>query len=501
MIKRCKMLKFLAFVAAVTCCISSPSSVQADRVVVREDSARLYAKGNDLTQYRSENEVVSEFKAQMIKRDKKITLKIRSASEDISKLFNQIYEAALEEDEKNSEAGDYLKQNIKSLSLQGSYLKPDNDKYYYYTLEVNMDYYTTYAQEEFVNSKVKTIISSLNLNGKAEDDKIKAIYDYVTSHVIYDNDAVTTDNPLSHTAYSALAKGKAVCQGYTNLTYRLMREANIPVRVITGTAAQGGTQVNHAWNIVRIQGKWYNMDVTWDATLSGGNDKKYQYFLKNAKEFSEHYAGKEFKTPQFTSKHPISSTSYSKFQTGLQRVTGLKVTKKLDTSLSLSWSKIPGVKYYKIAQYSSSSNSYKVIATVSSNKGTIKGLKRGSKYQLIVVAYDKGSNTLGPANTPITVWTNPAKPGSVKLSTGTKYITCNWKKVSPCIGYELQYSTNSKFTGSTTKKIMLSKNISSKKITGLQAKKKYYVRIRAYVKAGSQKQFGTWSTAKSIVCK
>lgn len=506
MVKNIKKIGIFLFMLCALC-VAYPSTVQAERTapsVFIDEADILAANGTDFVpgQYRSEKQAVSEFRAQMLKRRTSIILKVKSESEDAGSLFNKIYAAVLEEDEKTPEAGDYLKQNIRSLSLQGSYAKPENDKNFYYTFEICMSYYTTEAQEKYVNSGVKSIISGLKLSAKADDDKIKAIYDYVTSHVTYDRDSLVTDNPLSHTAYSALSKGKAVCQGYTSLVYRLMREADIPVRVITGKAMQSnGDQVSHAWNIVKINGKWYYMDATWDASLSGGNDQKYQYFLKNAKEFSDHLPENEFKTSQFMSKHPISSTSYPKYQSALKKVTGVKAVKRNETSVTLSWSKLSGIKYYKVALYSASTNTYIVKATVASNSATIKGLKGGTKYQMLVLAYDKASDTLGPANTPFTVWTNPGKVSPVKVSTAAKSITYTWKKVSPCTGYELQYSTNSKFTGSTTKKVNISKNASSKKITALKSNKKYYIRIRAYLTVDNKKQYGSWSTVKSIKCK
>lgn len=499
--KKC-LLFFLVCVLSVV----MPLAVQADsreNVVILNELEILPAGSEEFVpgQYKSEAQAVGELQAQMLKRKTKIILRVKSISDNANALFNRMYASAIEDNEKEVSAGDYLKQNIRSLSMSGSYTKPENDQNYYYTFEMNVGYYTTEKQEDYVNSGVKSIISGLKLSGKADDDKIKAIYDYVTSHVTYDNDSLITDNPIAHTAYSALANGKAVCQGYTSLLYRLLREADIPVRIITGKAVQSGVQVDHAWNIVKISGQWYNMDATWDATLSQGNDQKYQYFLINAKDFSAHLSDSEYKTPQFTSKHPIAAVSYPKYQSLLKKVTGFKASKSGETSISFTWSKLPGVKYYKVAQYDALNNVYKVRATVTSNRATIKGLKGGTKYQFIVVAYDKATNTMGAANTPISVYTNPGVPSPVRLSTKSKSVAYTWKKVSPCAGYELQYSTSSKFTSSATKTVRVSGNASSRKITGLKAGKKYYFRIRSYLTVGSKRQYGAWSAAKNIICK
>ena len=73
-------------------------------------------------------------------------------------------------------------------------------------------------------------------------------------------------------------------------------------------------------------------------------------------------------------------------------------------------------------------------------------------------------------------------------------ITVKWKKKSGITGYQIQYSTNSKFKkGNKSIKIKNSKTI-SKKITKLKAAKKYYVRIRTY----KGKKYSKWSKVKSI---
>ena len=73
-------------------------------------------------------------------------------------------------------------------------------------------------------------------------------------------------------------------------------------------------------------------------------------------------------------------------------------------------------------------------------------------------------------------------------------IKIKWKKKSGITGYQIQYSTNSKFKkGNKSIKIKNAKTI-SKKITKLKAAKKYYVRIRTY----KGKKYSKWSKVKSI---
>ncbi|MFU2363725.1 MAG: fibronectin type III domain-containing protein [Clostridiales bacterium] len=75
-----------------------------------------------------------------------------------------------------------------------------------------------------------------------------------------------------------------------------------------------------------------------------------------------------------------------------------------------------------------------------------------------------------------------------------KAFTVKWKKKSSITGYQIQYSTNSKFKkGNKSIKIKNAKTV-SKKITKLKSNKKYYVRIRTY----QGKKYSKWSKVKSI---
>ena len=72
-------------------------------------------------------------------------------------------------------------------------------------------------------------------------------------------------------------------------------------------------------------------------------------------------------------------------------------------------------------------------------------------------------------------------------------ITIKWKKKSGITGYQIQYSTNSKFKKENKSIKIKSAKTGSKKITKLKAAKKYYVRIRTY----KGKKYSKWSKVKS----
>lgn len=81
----------------------------------------------------------------------------------------------------------------------------------------------------------------------------------------------------------------------------------------------------------------------------------------------------------------------------------------------------------------------------------------------------------------------------ISVKAQNKAFTVKWKKKSSITGYQIQYSTNSKFKkGNKSIKIKSAKTV-SKKITKLKSNKKYYVRIRTY----KGKKYSKWSKVKS----
>ena len=96
---------------------------------------------------------------------------------------------------------------------------------------------------------------------------------------------------------------------------------------------------------------------------------------------------------------------------------------------------------------------------------------------------------------------NPKGTSLKKLTARSKQIKITWnKQTTETTGYEIQYSTNKNFKSSKTSKVKKNK-ITSSTINKLKAKKKYYVRIRAYKIANGKKYYSDWSKPKNITTK
>ncbi|MGN0522350.1 MAG: fibronectin type III domain-containing protein [Eubacterium sp.] len=137
-----------------------------------------------------------------------------------------------------------------------------------------------------------------------------------------------------------------------------------------------------------------------------------------------------------------------------------------------------------------SSSNYKVTYKNNTKPGqaTVTVTFNGVKYE-------------GTMTTTFTIKPKKQTLSSVK-SNKSKQITVKWKKDSNVSGYQVQYSTSSKFTSGTRKTITISKNTTtSKTISKLKSNKKYYVRVRAYKTIDGKKVYGAWSTVKSVTTK
>ena len=88
------------------------------------------------------------------------------------------------------------------------------------------------------------------------------------------------------------------------------------------------------------------------------------------------------------------------------------------------------------------------------------------------------------------------------LSAKDNGFTVKWKKKTKITGYQIQYSTSSKFSMKNTKTVKIKKaKTASKKITDLKSSKKYYVRIRTYKIVKKKKSYSSWSKKKSVTTK
>lgn len=131
---------------------------------------------------------------------------------------------------------------------------------------LNIKYLCTKEEEEYIDSTLQEITSSLITENMSDLEKVKTINDYIINRYEYDY----TFQSVS--VYSALTTSKAVCQGYSMTAYKMFNFAGIENKIVVGTLKG----IDHSWNLVKIDGKWYQIDIT-------NNDSRTpnKYFLVN----------------------------------------------------------------------------------------------------------------------------------------------------------------------------------------------------------------------------
>ncbi len=139
--------------------------------------------------------------------------------------------------------------------------------------------YLTNAKEEQqeLDTALQEVKSKIDTSGMSDEEIVLAYHEYLTSTVAYAyedyfNGTIAANH--GYDMYGALIKHSCVCQGYAETMFYLLREAGL------SCAIASSENINHAWNIVKIHGKWYHIDATWDDPVWDMPGRSYHdYFL------------------------------------------------------------------------------------------------------------------------------------------------------------------------------------------------------------------------------
>lgn len=151
----------------------------------------------------------------------------------------------------------------------------DNPDLFYVSSSVNYSYYrasgyiaTVYPEytmdatdiesaKVVFNNGVEKALSVVD-DTMTDLQKALVIHDYICDKATYPYDAVDNDNSNYHSAYGFFYDQKIVCAGYALAYSHLLHRLGIECEYVTSSAMM------HAWNIVKIDGEWYNVDLTFD---------------------------------------------------------------------------------------------------------------------------------------------------------------------------------------------------------------------------------------------
>ncbi|MBZ2386737.1 hypothetical protein K8P03_05520 [Anaerococcus murdochii] len=177
-----------------------------------------------------------------------------------------------------------------------------------YRVGVDMEYSTTDFVKKWVGENIDPSFT--------EYAKVKAIHDYIVKKNFYnkgDRNEESGGVSIYHPASIIYGNG-GVCNAYATLFDLMAKEAGLETRFLTGKSLRNGE--DHMWNMVKIMGKWYHIDTTWDDPVINFSEKDienlgdfvtYDYFLKSDEEIKKSRTINESKTrPQAPDNFPTS---------------------------------------------------------------------------------------------------------------------------------------------------------------------------------------------------
>ncbi|GEM_PF-2751106 len=145
------------------------------------------------------------------------------------------------------------------------------------------------ATAEKQAKKLMKVAKSCKVKG-SQAKKVKRIHDWLIKRVTYKRGRVN-----SHNAYGSLVEKKAVCQGYSLAFIMIAKNNGIKCKMVMN--GEG----SHAWNVVKVGKRWYNVDVTWD-DMGKKASKKYLLVsdAKLKKLDRKNHSGRLFGAPKCT---------------------------------------------------------------------------------------------------------------------------------------------------------------------------------------------------------
>ena len=145
--------------------------------------------------------------------------------------------------------------------LKNSFSYYDLDGVTYITYEFTATEKELIEKKQKFNSAVDEIIKNAPMYSSEYERELYA-NNYLVDNCVYDDAAADSHDIIAHEndAYGAIVDGKAVCEGYSRAFQLLCNKMGLDCVCIAGIA----DDIGHEWNCVKLDGEWYQVDVTWN---------------------------------------------------------------------------------------------------------------------------------------------------------------------------------------------------------------------------------------------
>lgn len=161
------------------------------------------------------------------------------------------------------------------------------------------DHVEVIPEYAFEPAKMRTFVQTIGVRvkkiaapaaGLSEEEKLRYVHDWIVNNVRYDK----LYKNYAHEVLGPLCHGVGVCEGIAKTVKLLLDALDMESLVVIGeeNAEKHGIEgMRHAWNIVRVGGKLYHVDATFDMTLPRCGINRYDYYmLSDAEIFRDHRA-------------------------------------------------------------------------------------------------------------------------------------------------------------------------------------------------------------------
>ncbi len=397
------------------------------------------------------------------------------------------------------------------------------DKYYRYSG------YTGTAENYFRDfescQKLSEIYNKTDelIQGKESDqEKAQAIHDWIVYNISYSYESSYDGSDIHHACanpFMVWANRRGVCWGYANLTDLMMQHAGINCVVVRGITPEG----THVWNAALIDGAWYYLDNTWDASYYEQLGKlSNTYFIKGCDVFSKNHEARIVESCGGDSYSWIVMTSVeSENQMVSISFDPNGGTIDISEALLIKDSDVnhiptPVRKGYQFdGWYTAAIGGTNIqrlgTGTLYSYKPSVTTtlyahwIKDGAREETATNDTGKQVAKHEEMKKSSVYDSRMPKVSITKAFKGKKAFTVKWNKLpknkqKKIDGFEVQYSLNKQFTkAAALKSVKMTK--SSVTIKKLKSKKSYFVRVRTYKKVKGIKHFSKWSKVKKIKTK
>ncbi len=204
-----------------------------------------------------------------------------------------------------------------------------------YNVNIKATHILSASKRNETDKKIDNILSDIIKPNITDDEKVKAVHDYIVKNSQYDTSSVF------YSDYDLLTEGKSVCNGYALLTYNMLKKLNIPVKFVFGTS----DSQSHVWNMVKLGDYWFHLDTTWnDPVPDRDNISSYNYYMLTDEEITkDHVIEENQNLPQAKIKYYNYLSNLSKSETNLKSYvytnllieTGLNIYDEENTAITI----------------------------------------------------------------------------------------------------------------------------------------------------------------------